>query len=125
MQTYLHLLSPAMHVSVAATREQHLIQAAQLETEIDLLTHEGRAMRTAKDPDIAAKGRLQLDKAAANRALLRHHLTQATELTDYGDPEPDLAWLSRALTAAAEAGRSLHRRVLETKNPNYVRHKAA
>lgn len=121
MQTYLHLLSPAMHRTVAPLREHHLTEAARLETEIDLLTLEGRALVKAKNPQFANKGRLYLEKADAKRAALRAHLIAATELTDYSDPEPSEAWYSRALTAAAEAGRTFQRSDLDTPNPIYAR----
>ncbi len=88
MQTYLHLLSPAMHSSVAAKREHHLQEAARLDTEIDLLTLEGRAFVKAKNPQFAARGRLYLEKANAKREVLRAHLIAATDLTDYAEPEP-------------------------------------
>lgn len=126
MQTisYAHLLSPAMHSSVSAKREQHLHEAARLETEVDLLTHEGRALIKSKNPQLAAKGRRSLAKAEAKQEVLRAHLIRATDLTDYDEPEPNAAWLGRAFMAAAEAGRSLHRFVTESPNPAYARHTA-
>lgn len=123
MQTisYQHLLSPAMHRSVAASRKFHLNEAARLETEIDLLTHEGHALVRAKNPQLAAKGRRCLVKAEAKRDVLSAHLIEATELTDYDEQEPDAAWLSRAFIAAADAGRALHRAVNDAPNPAYAR----
>lgn len=125
MQTYLHLLSPAMHSSVAAKREHHLTEAARLETEVDLLTHQGRALVKAKESQLAAKGRTLLNFADHQREVLRTHLMVATDLTDYAEPEPSDAWYSRALTAAAEAGRSFQRAALEAPNPAYARQNPA
>lgn len=123
MQTisYLHLLSPAMHPSVAVTRQHHLTEATRLETEIDLLTHEGHGLVRAKDPQLSAKGRRCLAKAEAKREVLRAHLIEATDLTDYAEREPEPAWYSRALSAASEAASSFHSSAADKPNPIYAR----
>lgn len=101
MHTYLHLLSPAMHSCVASLREKHLQAAAELETEIDMLEHHGRAMRTAKDATIAMQGRARMRAASRLRIKLAAHLAKATNLTDYDeDAHVDTDWLARAMRSA-------------------------
>ncbi|MES2596404.1 MAG: hypothetical protein V4662_13750 [Verrucomicrobiota bacterium] len=107
MQSYHHLLSPAIHSSVASTREKHLQAAAKLDSEAEILEFKGTAKLRAKDANIAAEGREEIRQAQTLRSRLALHLARATDLTDYDDDAGiDQDWLARAMTSAAPCLRS-------------------